>query len=162
MLEISEIKLDDFKEIWPLLQPTFAAGETYPLPMDVTADAVKTYWFSADKRVFAARLENGEVVGTYYIRPNQPGLGAHICNAGFVVSGKHGGQGIGTAMGRHALETAKKWGYRGMQFNLVAANNLPSLRIWEKLGFEKIGKVPEAFYYKGQKFVDAYILFKRL
>lgn len=29
-------------------------------------------------------------------------------------------------------------------FNLVFANNIPSIRIWEKLGFSVLGRIPGA------------------
>lgn len=161
MLDIVEINSSKFDEIWAVLSPVFKTGETYPIAPDATKEDGKAYWFAPDKRVYAAS-DQGEIVGTYYIKPNQIGLGSHVCNAGFVVAAEHSGKGYGTLLGWHALQTAKEMGYESMQFNLVVANNIASLKIWQKLGFDVIGTIPEAFNYRGEKHIDAYILYKKL
>lgn len=161
MIEFYEIKAEDFDVVWPILEPAFRSGETYPTPTDISFEEARTYWFAPDKRVFLAR-QNSVPAGTYYIKPNQIGLGAHICNAGFVVAESMTGRGLGTALGRDAIERARSLGYRGMQFNLVVANNAASLRIWDKLGFDIIGTVPGAFQHSRTGLTDAYILFKQL
>ena len=160
-MQIRPIGAKEFERIWPLWQEAIAAGDTYPYAPDSSLEQGRAIWCSTEKQTYVAEGE-GQVVGTFYIRPNQPDLGAHICNAGFIISHAQGGKGYGTQLGKWALEEAKRLGYRAMQFNLVVADNLASLRIWEKLGFTIIGTVPEAFRNPNKGYVDAHILYKSL
>ncbi len=161
MLNIRAIAPEEFERIWPIWQEAIAAGDTYPYAPDSSLEQGRAIWCSPDKQTYLAEAE-GELVGTFYIRPNQPDLGAHICNAGFIVSRAHGGKGYGRAMGEFALEEAKRLGYSAMQFNLVVADNIASLKIWEPLGFTQIGTIPEAFHNPHKGYVDAHILYKKL
>lgn len=151
----------DKKEILPLLRETFRAGETYPYDPQSTDEEMLDIWFSKMNRVYVYE-DDGHIKGTLYIRPNQPGLGSHICNAGFIVAGTATGQGICTKMGAFALEEAKKLGYAAMQFNFVVSTNIGSLKVWEKFGFSILGRVPKAFKHSKHGFVDTFILYKEL
>ena len=70
------------------------------------------------------------------------------------------GQGLGEAMGRHALEEAKRLGYRAMQFNFVVSTNERAVRLWKRLGFSIVGTLPEAFRHRSLGYVDAYVMFR--
>lgn len=103
-----------------------------------------------------------EVVGSYFIRPNQPDRGSHIANAGYAVSVNHPGKGIGRLMGEHSLQEAKRFGFTGMQFNFVIKSNTQAVALWQKLGFTIIGEIPSAFNHKVNGMTNAYIMFKHL
>jgi RimJ/RimL family protein N-acetyltransferase len=49
-----------------------------------------------------------------------------------------------------------------MQFNLVAVTNTASLRIWDALGFTRVGLLPHAFRHPSQGLVDAWVLYRWL
>lgn len=102
------------------------------------------------------------MAGLYYIKPNQPGLGAHICNCGYIVGESLRGRGIGRALCEHSQTQAAALGYRAMQYNLVVSANAAAVHLWKKCGFAIIGAVPQAFNYKRREFVDAYIMYKKL
>lgn len=108
-------------------------------------------------------MEEKKVLGTYYIKPNQPGLGSHVCNAGYMVSSvARRRQGIGRAMCGHSLQEAVTLGFKAMQFNLVVATNIRAIKLWKEMGFEMIGTLPKAFKHTDKGFVDAHIMYKRL
>ncbi len=71
-------------------------------------------------------------------------------------------QGIGTTMGKFALEEAKRLGYSAMQFNIVVKSNAGAIRLWEKLGFEIVGEIPDAFNHSQNGLTNAYIMWRRL
>ena len=96
------------------------------------------------------------------IKPNQPTLGAHVANCGYLVTEHARGRGIATLMGQHSLDEAVRLGYRAMQLNLVVASNAASLRVWEKLGFEVVGPLSGAFKHATLGYIDAYIMYKVL
>ena len=119
------------------------------------------YWMAADRETFVAE-ENGEIVGTYFIRPNQAGGGKHICNCGYITSVAQTGRGVARAMCQHSLDHARARGYRGMQFNFVVSTNTRAVNLWESLGFETVGRLPGAFHHPTLGYVDALVMFRAL
>ena len=160
-IKITPATSADEERIWALLQPVFSAGDTYAVDPLIDREAAIAYWMEADKTAFILRIE-GQAVGTYYIRPNQPGGGAHICNCGFITAPSARGKGVARRMLDHALIEAKQQGYRAMQFNFVLASNQPALAIWQRNGFATIGRIPQAFLHPKQGYVDALILHRSL
>jgi len=104
------------------------------------------------------------IAGFYYVKPNYPGRSSHICNAGFVVPPNHWNKGYGRVLAKSYLYYGPKLGYRASVFNLVYANNVASLRLWETLGFTKAGLIPNAGRLKkeggGEEYVDAIVFYK--
>ena len=160
-IKITPATSADEERIWALLQPVFSAGDTYAVDPLIDREAAIAYWMEADKTAFILRIE-GQAVGTYYISPNQPGGGAHICNCGFITAPSARGKGVARRMLDHALIEAKQQGYRAMQFNFVLASNQRALAIWQRNGFATIGRIPQAFLHPKQGYVDALILHRSL
>ena len=152
---------EDAPAIWSIIEPVIRAGETYTLDWDMTEEHALAYWMGSDKETFVAE-EDGIILGTYYIRPNQAGGGRHVCNCGFMVSAAATGRGIAGRMGEHALAYARSRGYRGMQFNFVVSTNERAVRLWQKLGFEIVGRLPFAFHHPADGDVDALVMFQAL
>src|SRR5215813_10457338 len=137
------------------------AGDTYTLPHDMNRDDALAYWFSAEKETFVWE-ENGEVLGTYFLKANQQGGGAHVANCGYVTAAAAQGRGIARAMCLHSLERAKERGFRAMQFNFVVSTNTRAVELWKRLGFEIVGRLPGAYQHPELGFVDAFVMYKRL
>ena len=152
---------DDAPAIWSIIEPVIRAGETYTLDRDMTREEALAYWLAADKETFVAE-QDGTVLGTYYIRPNQAGGGRHVCNCGFMTGGTATGRGVARQMGEHALAHARSRGYRGMQFNFVVSTNERAVRLWHFLGFEVVGRLPSAFNHPAEGYVDALVMFQAL
>ncbi len=144
-----------------LLMPVFRAGDTYTVDPDITEAAALAFWTAPEKSVFMAEMA-GEVIGTYYIRPNQAGGGAHICNCGYITAAAATGRGVARAMLAHSLQTARAEGYRGMQYNFVVSENTRAVATWQKAGFEIVGRLPQAFNHPTKGLVDAFVMFKSL
>jgi ribosomal protein S18 acetylase RimI-like enzyme len=106
--------------------------------------------------------QDRHVVGSYILKPNQPGLGAHISNASFIVSASARGQGIGRAMGEHCLSEARRLGFRAMQFNFVVSTNDSAVHLWQQFGFKIVGTLPGAFRHAQKGYVDVYVMFRSL
>ena len=155
-------KTMDRAAIWRILEPVIRAGETYPLPRDMTEKAALAYWLSSLHTTFVAEDEAGAILGTYYIRHNNSGGGDHICNCGYMVAGNAQGQGIASAMCAHSLSTAREMNFAGMQFNFVIASNTRAVALWTRMGFETLGRLPGVFRSPTLGEVDALVMFKRL
>jgi len=151
----------DRAAIWAILEPVIRAGETYTLDRDMGEDAALAYWFGADKAVFVAE-EDGAVLGTYYLRANQAGGGAHVANCGYMTAAAATGRGVARAMARHSFDTAKARGFRAMQFNFVVASNERAVGLWQSLGFDIVGRLPGAFDHPALGFVDALVMVRVL
>ncbi|WP_028453896.1 GNAT family N-acetyltransferase [Chitinilyticum litopenaei] len=161
-ITIRPITATDWPAVWPILQQTFASGDSYPFPPDSSEADIRHAWLDVPQQTFVACAEDGAIVGTYYIKPNQTGLGSHVCNCGYVVAPAASGRGIATTMCVHSQATALALGFRAMQFNLVVATNTRAVRLWRHLGFEQVGVLPGAFRHARLGYVDALVLFKTL
>jgi ribosomal protein S18 acetylase RimI-like enzyme len=151
----------DHGAIWRILEPVIRAGETYTLPRDMSeADAI-AYWCGPDRETFLAE-EGGAIVGTYYIRANQQGGGAHVANCGYMTAAGSTGKGIARRMCEHSLQHARSRGFKAMQFNVVVSTNERAVRLWQSLGFETVGRLPRAFEHPRHGFVDALVMFRAL
>lgn len=153
--------LSDADAIWSILEPTIRAGETYTLPRDLNREQALAYWFSPGHTVFVAE-EDGDVVGTYYLRPNQQGGGAHVSNCGYMTAERAAGRGVATAMCEHSLEYARAQGFRAMQFNFVVSSNQQAIYLWQKFGFATIGRLPGVFLHPSLGYVDALVMYRTL
>ena len=126
------------------------------------------YWFAPGARTYVAELDRlkgssfDRIVGTYILRANQGGGGAHVANAGFMVAPKVQGRGIGGAMAEHCLAQARQLGFRAMQFNFVVSTNESALRLWHRLGFKIVGTLPGAFSHPIKGNVDVYVMYRAL
>lgn len=162
MIAIRPYKEQDWNSVWRIIEPVFRAGETYAFSTDISETEAHHVWIETPLATFVAVDENGEITGTYYIKPNQPGLGSHVCNCGYIVAGKARGKGIASSMCEHSQVEAVTRGFRAMQYNLVVATNEGAIRLWKKHGFDVIGRLPKAFRHARRGFVDAFVMYKQL
>lgn len=158
---IRPAKPGDHDAIWSILEPTIRGGETYTLPRDLSRKEALDYWFARSHEVFVAD-QAGDVVGTYFLRANQQGGGAHVANCGYMTARRASGRGLARAMCAHSLETARTRGFRAMQFNFVVSTNERAIRIWKSFGFEIAGRLPGAFEHPTAGYVDALVMFRAL
>jgi ribosomal protein S18 acetylase RimI-like enzyme len=152
---------NDHDAIWAILEPMIRAGETYTLPREMSREEALEYWFAPEKETFVWE-ENGAVLGTYFLKPNQQGGGSHVANCGYVTSAAAQSRGIARAMCLHSLERAKQCGFRAMQFNFVVSTNERAVKLWLSLGFEIVGRLPHAFEHPELGLVDALVMYRQL
>jgi ribosomal protein S18 acetylase RimI-like enzyme len=151
----------DAADVWPIVEAVIRAGETYALPRDMSRAAALAYWFGADRETFVAEDEDG-IVGSYFLRANQGGGGAHVANCGYLTAARAAGRGVARAMCEHSLARAKARGFRAMQFNFVVSSNERAVRLWTALGFETVGRLPLAFHHPSLGYVDALVMHRPL
>jgi L-amino acid N-acyltransferase YncA len=151
----------DDDAIWRILEPVIRAGETYVLPRDMSREAALAYWRSPGHAVFVAE-QAGAIVGTYYLRANQQGGGTHVANCGYMTAAEAQGRGVAARMCEHSLGEARQRGFRAMQFNFVVSSNERAVRLWQRLGFAVVGRVPQAFAHPRLGFVDALVMHRAL
>lgn len=162
MIKIRRFDEQDWAATWQIIEPVFRAGETYPFSPEITEEEAYKAWIEKPSATFITADENNRVMGTYYIKPNQSALGAHVCNCGYIVGENARGRGVATEMCEHSQREAVTQGFRAMQYNLVVSTNEVSVRLWKKHGFDLVGTLPGAFRHQKLGFVDAYVMYKQL
>lgn len=146
-------------------------GDTYPMMDPMPHEKFASYWFQnfgaimllgnigSPEDVVEGKDWSKECLGSFYIKPNYPGRSSHICNAGFLVTDASRNRGVGRLMGESYLDWAPKLGYTYSVFNLVYETNVASCKIWDGLGFKRIGRVPRCGNLKSYpgRLIDAII-----
>jgi ribosomal protein S18 acetylase RimI-like enzyme len=161
MLEIRKASKADKLEVWQIIKSVISTGDSYTFAPDSAKEKMLEFWFSGEKETYVAVLDN-EIVGTFFLKANQPDLGSHICNAGYMVAEKAKGKGVGRKMAEFSLPEAKRLGFKAMQFNFVVKSNEIAVKLWLSLGFEIIGEIPEAFQHKNSGLTNALIMYRKL
>ena len=161
MINIRPAIDSDRDAIWTIFHDVIASANTYAFDSQMSRQDALAYWFRSDAHTYVAESD-GRVVGTYILRANQLGPGSHVANAAFMVAPNAQGQGIGRAMGEHCLKEARRLGFRAMQFNFVVSTNESAIRLWQRLGFEIVGTLPEAFRHPEMGYVDVHVMFRSL
>jgi ribosomal protein S18 acetylase RimI-like enzyme len=155
-------RAEDWSQLWPILRTTIASGDTYAFPPDSTEEEIRKLWIEAPLATYVVCCEDGTLIGSYKIQPNQPGLGSHVCNCSYVVSPAARGRGVAATMCEHSQVEAVRLGFLAMQFNLVVVSNVEAVHLWKKLGFQIVGTLPNAFRHRQLGFVDAHVMYKKL
>ena len=161
MLNIRKAEARDAAAIAEIIGPTIREGATYTLDQNLSEKEALAYWMGPDKETFIAEQE-GAILGTYFIRPNQAGGGRHVCNCGYMTAAAATGRGVARRMCEHSLEHARSQGYRAMQFNFVVSTNERAVKLWQSLGFEIVGCLPAAFKHPSAGYVDAFVMYRKL
>ena len=179
-MDIRFYRESDADSLWAVLEPAVRAGQTLAMPLDMTQAEALQYWLDGSsldaecgmqnaeanrsatkplkvKEVYVAELD-GEVVGTYFLRPNQKGGGDHFANGGYVTLPSSRGKGVARAMCAHSIERAKELGYRAIQYNFVVSTNERAVKLWHSFGFEIVGRLPGAFNHATLGYVDALVM----
>jgi ribosomal protein S18 acetylase RimI-like enzyme len=155
----------DHGRLWRILEPVIREGETYPLPRDLGMEAALAYWCAPQHEVHVAETvaETGrEIVGSYYLRANNLAGGVHVANCGYMVAPTARGRGIAGALCAHSMQRARARGFRAMQFNFVIASNERAVRLWLRLGFAIVGRLPDAYDHPRLGLVDALVMYRHL
>lgn len=160
-MQIRKAEACDAPAIAGIILPIIREGATYALDPEMSEAEALRYWTGLDKDTFVAE-EDGVILGTYYMRPNQAGGGRHVCNCGYMTRTSATGRGVARSMCEHSLAYAASRGYRAMQFNFVISTNERAVRLWQSLGFEIVGRLQEAFRHPVHGYVDAFVMYRWL
>ena len=161
MVTIRRAEEADFDAIWRIFREVVRRGDTYTYEPETTREQAHSIWMSGGHATYVACVD-GRVVGTYILKPNHPGLGSHVANAGYMVSADGRGKGVGSAMCEHSLEEARRMGFLAMQFNIVVSTNEAAVALWKKFGFSIVGTLPRAYRHRELGLVDAYVMHRFL
>jgi GNAT superfamily N-acetyltransferase len=158
---IRDAEPGDWPAIWPFLHQIVAAGETYAYDRDLAEPAAERLWMiEPPGRTVVAVTTEGTVVGTASMYANRGGGGAHVASASFMVDPGFAGRGAGRALGEEVIAWARRRGFRAIQFNAVVETNARAVALWMSLGFEIVGRVPEAFHHPRHGYVGLLVMWR--
>lgn len=163
-LSFGEAGPEDWPEIWAIFHAVVGTGDTYPYPADISEGDAFSLWMKLDaerEATFIARCSD-RTVATAYVKANGVGLSDHIANAGWMVDPEWQGRGVGRVFAGYVIDRARDFGYQAMQFNSVVATNTGAIALWESLGFEIVGTVPDAFRHVTKGLVPVHVMYRRL
>ena len=161
MVVIREATEADWPAVWAMFREVVAAGDSFAYDEATPEGVARKLWFEPPAVCHVAD-EDARVIGTYYVRPNQPGRGDHVANGGYMVAAAARGRGLASALCGHSIETARRLGFSAMQFNFVVATNAAAVRTWERHGFAVVGRLPGAFRHAELGPVDALVMYRPL
>ncbi|MDK2594295.1 GNAT family N-acetyltransferase [Pseudoalteromonas obscura] len=151
----------DFREFWPVFKDVILQQETYAFDPQMDENRAYQIWCEEPIKAFVYE-DNGQVMGSYYLKANAMGPSDHICNCGYMVSPQARGKGVARKLCEHSQQQALLLGFRAMQFNSVVSSNQIAVALWEKLGYEIIGTIPKAYRHPHLGLIDSYIMYKWL
>ncbi len=151
----------DFDQVWPIIREVVQAQETYAFDPEMDRDAAWRLWVELPTATYVAE-QDGQILGSYYLKPNAAGPGDHVCNCGYMVASAARGQGVAGRLCNHSLQTARELSFQAMQFNSVVASNTVAVTLWQKHGFQIIGTLPRAYRHRTLGLVDCYIMHREL
>ncbi len=160
-VNIREANANDWDAIWEFFSKIVRFGDTYAFDTELDKQQGFALWMTAPRKTFVIEAD-GKVLGTYYLKTNHSGPGKHVCNCGYMVHPMARGKGLASLMCEHSQQIATELAYRAMQFNFVASSNIGAIRLWERHGYEIVGRLPGAFNHPSLGFIDALLMFKQL
>lgn len=161
-VEIRTATPEDWPRIWPFFADVVQAGETYAYPEDLTSEQARALWLEPAPGHAVVAIDGEHVLGSAKMGPNRPGRGAHVGTASFMVAPAARGRGVGRLLGEHVVAWHREQGYRAIQFNAVVETNTAAVALWQSLGFEIIGTVPEAFDSRSHGLVGLHVMHLKL
>lgn len=160
-LRIRPLEAADFDQVWPIIRDVVQARETYAFDPDMDRASAWKTWVELPRATFVVE-QDGQILGTYYIKANAAGPGDHVCNCGYMTAAAARGKGVASAMCRHSLQVGRELGFSAMQFNSVVASNTVAVALWQKLGFAIVGTLPKAYRHARLGLVDCHVMFRSL
>lgn len=160
-MNIRPITKADFDQVWPIIREVVQAQETYAFDPEMDRDAAWRLWVELPTATYVAE-QDGQILGSYYLKPNAAGPGDHVCNCGYMIASAARGQGVAGRLCNHSLQTARELGFQAMQLNRVVASNTVAVTLWQKHGFQIIGTLPRAYRHRTLGLVDCYIMHREL
>lgn len=158
---LKPFRQEDENALYKIFQEVVDSGTQFPYECSSVQEFHRQF-LNPKSHVYVCYSSSQELLGGFYIRANFPGRSGHIANAAYMIKGQYRGQGIGTLLINASLELAKNLGFQAMQFNMVLSQNVRAIRLYQKLGFNIIGTIPQAVRNPDGSYQDGYVMHRKL
>lgn len=153
-IEIHAYNKNDIPAMTQIWNEVVNDGVAFPQTELLSVNEAAQFFASQTHCAVARDSENGDIFGLYILHPNNVGRCGHIGNASYAVASAARGRHIGRLLVEDSLAKAKECGFRLMQFNAVVAANIYAQKLYESLGFIKLGTIPGGFLMKDGHYED--------
>jgi DNA-binding MarR family transcriptional regulator/GNAT superfamily N-acetyltransferase len=160
-LTLKPFSQEDETFLYDIFRDVVDSGSQFPYECNSVQEFYRQF-LAPTSHVYVCHSSTKEVVGGFYIRSNFSGRCSHIANAAYMIKSPYRGQGIGTLLVNASLEIAKDLGFQAMQFNMVLSQNVIATNLYQKLGFNIIGTIPQAIRNPDGSYQEGYILYRKL
>lgn len=151
----------DEKGLYKIFQEVVDSGSQFPYECS-SIEEFHRQFFTPQGQVYVCHSISGEVVGGFYLKANYSGRSSHIANAAYMIRSADRGKGIGSLLIKASLHFAKDLGLLAMQFNMVLSQNKLAVKLYERLGFNVVGTIPQAVRNPDGSFQDGYVMYRKL
>lgn len=150
----------DEKALYQIFREVVDTGSQFPYECN-SIEEFRRHFFTPQGRVYVCHALNGEVIGGFYLKVNFSGRSNHIANAAYMLRDTSRGKGVGSLLIKASLHLAKSLGLQAMQFNMVLSQNWRAVKLYEKLGFNIVGTIPQAVRNPDGSFQDGYVMHRK-
>lgn len=158
-IEIREYLHSDNKAVTDIWNQVVEDGNAFPQEKPLSYEEADAFFKSQTYTGTAVDTDTNEIVGMYILHPNNVGRCGHIANASYAVRKDIRGEHIGEKLVKDCLRMAHEKGFRILQFNAVVSNNIHAIHLYERLGFTKIGTVPDGFHMPDGSYQDIILFY---
>jgi L-amino acid N-acyltransferase YncA len=144
-------------EIW---NGIIMEGNAFPQEEILTKEEAETFF--AEQSYTGVAVDGDQVVGLYSLHPNNVGRCGHIANASYAVRPGERGRQIGESLVLDSIQIAASLSFQILQFNAVVASNERAIKLYQKLGFEPLGRIPGGFRLPSGVYQDILLFYIRL
>ena len=147
---IREYKTEDLEqmiEIWNEI-----VDEGIAFPQEELLYSITGAEFFSSQSYCGVAFEGKKIYGLYILHPNNIGRCGHICNASYAVASYARGKHIGEKLVLDCIKTARRIGFKILQFNAVVESNIHARHLYERIGFKQLGVIPNGFRMKDGHF----------
>ena len=162
MITIRKYQHQDMAPAMDIWNEVVREGVAFPQVEELTKQEADSFFTSQSHTAVAEDNDTGEIVGLYILHPNNVGRCGHICNTSYAVKSGRRGLHIGEQLVKDSLVMGARLGFRILQFNAVVAANVHALLLYERLGFTRLGSIPQGFLMKDGHYEDIILLYIEL
>ncbi len=162
MITVRKYEARDMTDAMNIWNEVVRDGVAFPQLEELTEEEADAFFESQSYTGIAMDSETGEVVGLYILHPNNVGRCGHICNTSYAVKSGKRGLHIGEKLVKDSLAAGQRLGFRILQFNAVVASNTHALHLYERLGFNRLGVIPQGFCMKDGHYEDIVLYYIQL
>lgn len=162
MITIREYSKADIGQMIEIWNEIVDSGISFPQIDKLTENDAVDFFSAQSFTGVAENEDNNEILGLYILHPNNIGRCGHILNASYAVKSSSRGLHVGEKLVLHSIETGKEIGFKILQFNAVVKTNYGAIHLYEKLGFVRLGVIPNGFLMKDGTYEDIIPFYRTL